>query len=91
VVRGDGAPGAAFGADHHGHGGLAAEHVAVLGALVGDLVHGQRGEVDVHDLGDGAHAGHRRAHRRAADGRLGDGRIEHAPVAELFDRPRVAP
>jgi hypothetical protein len=56
VVSGDGTTGATFGADDHRDGGLAAEHVAVLGSLVGDLVHGKGGEIHIHDLGHRAHA-----------------------------------
>ena len=58
------------------HADLAAEHVAALGGLVGDLIHGEAGEIDVHDLGDGAQAGHRRADGRADDGGLGDRRVD---------------
>ena len=39
VVGSDAPPRASLGPDHHGHGSLAAKHEAVLGPLVGDLVH----------------------------------------------------
>ena len=78
---------AAFGAKDHRHRRLAAEHVAVLGALVGDLIHRQRRKVHVHDLGNRAQPGHGRAHGRPADGRFGDRRIQHAPFAKLLPQP----
>ena len=86
MVRGDGTTCATFGPDHHRDAGLAAEHVAVLGALVRDLIHGQRREVDIHDLGDGAHARHCRADRRAADRGLADRGIDDPVAAELGEQ-----
>ncbi len=48
-------------------GGLAAEHVAVLGRLVHDLVHGDAHEVLVHELGYRPRTGDRRPDRRPGD------------------------
>ena len=87
MVGSNAAPAAAFGAHGHGHHRLAAEHVAVLGGLVGKLIHGQRREVDVHDLGDRAHAGHGRAGGCAGDGGFADRGVDDTIGAELVDQP----
>ena len=87
MVRRDAAPRSAFGPHHQRHGRLATEHVAVLGALVGQLVHRERREVDVHDLSHGLHAGHRGADAGAGDGRLADGRVAHSLGAEVVVQP----
>jgi len=83
-------------ADDHRHGELAVEHVVHFSHVVDDSVHGHKSEVDGHDLGDGAQAGHCRADGRAGDHHLGDGRIAHAARAELVqeatgDGIRAAP
>ena len=70
VVRCDAAPGSTLGPDDHGHDHLSAEHIPVLGALIGDLIHGQGGKIHVHYLCDGAHAGHRRTYCGTANGGL---------------------
>jgi len=72
-------------ADDQRDGKLPVEHVADFGRVVDDGVHGQEGEVDRHDLGDRAQAGHGRADRRAGDGHLRDRRVAHAPGTELVE------
>ena len=62
-------------AEHDGHRELAARHVAHLGRLVDHLVHGEEGEVVRHPLDDGPEARDRRAHARAREAELGDGRV----------------
>src|SRR5690606_39676980 len=74
---------AALGADDHGHGYLAAGHVAHLGHLVDDLVHGHHREVDPHDLHDGSQAGHGRPQAGADEGGFGDGGVPHPLGAKL--------
>ena len=68
MVSSNRATGTTFGADHHRNGGFAAKHVAVFGALVGNLVHRQGGEIDIHDLRHRAHSCHGSTNRRTADG-----------------------
>jgi hypothetical protein len=66
---------------------LPPEHVAALGELVHDLVHGagdEVGEVHVHHR---PHPGHGRPHRRADDGGLRDRRVEDALGAEGLAEP----
>ena len=82
-VAGAGAEGGAVG---EGQLGLAAEHVAVLGGLVDDLVHGDAHEVRVHELGHGPGTGDGGANRRPADGRLGNGRVDDAFLAPLLQQ-----
>ena len=77
-------PGTTFGAHHHWYGCLAAEHVTVLATLVGDLVHSQRGEVDIHDLTHRAHACHGSADCRPADRRLRNGGINDPLFAKFL-------
>ena len=72
-------------ADDHGHGNLAAEHIAHLGGLVDELVHADGEEVAEHQLGYGPQARGRRADGAAYYRALGDGRIAHALGAELVE------
>ena len=72
---------AVAGPDHQRAAHLPVGHVARLGDLVDDHVPADGEEVREHDLGDRAHAGHRRAHRRPEDRLLGDRRVDdRAPV-----------
>ena len=70
-------------ADHERHADLAAEHLAHLGRVVHDHVHGHEDEVDRHDLDDRPQAEHRGAHAGADEALLGDRRLAHAPRAVL--------
>ena len=74
-------------ADHHGKVDLAAEHVADLGHVVDDLVHGQQGEVDRHQFGHRPQAPHGRADGDADDGVLRDGGILDPLLAEFGQKP----
>src|SRR6185312_16172574 len=56
-----------------------------LGHHVYDLVEGAADEVHELELGDGTHAGKRRAKSRADDGGLRDGSIDHALRAKVVD------
>jgi hypothetical protein len=78
--------GAALGADGQRHLQLPAGHVPVLGRLVDDLLRGERQEVLVHDLHDGAHALHRGPDAGADDADLGDRRVADALRAELVEQ-----
>ena len=75
-------------AHNHGHGDLAAEHIAHLRRLVHELVHTDREEVAEHELGYGPQARCRRADRAAYDGALGDGRVPHPLRAEFVKHTR---
>ncbi len=74
----------AGGANHQRQGILPARHVPQLGRLVDDGVHAAGEEVGEHDLGHRPHPRHGRSHRRAHDGVLADGRVEHPLRAELL-------
>ncbi len=87
VLAGGADPGADHGADHQRALGLAAEHVAQLGALVEDLVHAAAEEVDEHQLGDWAQAGGRGADGGADEAGLGDRGVQHPIAPELLDEP----
>ena len=52
---------------------------------VDDLIEGAADEIHELELGDRTQAGKRRPKRRAYDGRLGDGRVDHALGAEAVD------
>ena len=86
-------PGAAArgGPEHHGHLGLAAEHVAHLGGLVHQLIHTDGDEVGELDFGHGTHSGNRRADGRPHDGRLADGSVPNALGPEFLDHPHRNP
>jgi hypothetical protein len=79
--------GAAVGgaADDDGAGDLAAGHVADVGGVVDDLVEGDRVEGPEHQLHDGADAEHGRADAETDETGLGDGRIDDAFGAILFE------
>ncbi len=68
MLSGIAAAGALLSANHHWHPGFAAEHVAQLGGLVDDRLHGQADEVDVHDLSHRPTTGCRCANRDRGDG-----------------------
>ncbi len=55
-----------------------------FGRLVHHLVHGEREEVAEHDVHHRTQTGHRGAHGNAGEAGFGDGRIDHAPGAELL-------
>ena len=74
------------GADHQGYLGLAAEHIAELGALVKDLVKADPHEPHEHHFRDRPQPGHRRTHRRADEPGLADWSIKHPLPAKLFDQ-----
>ena len=59
-------------------------HISHLGSLIGELVHHAEEEIAILDVGDRAHAGHRRADGDPGDAGLGDRRIQDALVPELF-------
>ena len=89
VLRGQvpAAPGHGYHRD--GQLGGAAEHVAHLGHLVGDLVHALAHEVHEHDVDDGSQAGRGRTDAQAHDAFLRDGRVDHALRPELLQEPPV--
>ena len=57
-----------------------------LGHHVHDLIKSAADEVHELKFSHGTQAGKRRAKRRAHDGRLGDGRIDHALRAKVVDK-----
>ena len=57
-----------------------------LGHHVHDLIKSAADEVHELEFRHGTHAGKRRAKRRAHNGRLGDGRIDHALRAKVVDK-----
>ena len=83
VLRGELRARAGGRADHERDADLAAEHLAHLGGVVHDHVHGDEDEVDRHDLDDGPQAEHRRADAGADEALLRDRRLAHAPGAVL--------
>jgi hypothetical protein len=84
------AAGAELGAHGQRHLRGAAGHERQLRGLVEQLVEAHAEEVEVHQLDDRAHAGHRGADAEPDDRALGDRRVAHA-VAERSCRPRVRP
>ena len=75
--------GAARHPDDQRHPDAAAEHVAGDSHMIHDLVHGNDGEIDRHQLGNRPQTGHRRAAGQADDPRLGYRRIDDPPLAEV--------
>ena len=67
--------------DRHRQGALVP--VRDLRELRRDLVEGREHEAVELDLDDGSEADHRQADGGADDARLGEGRVEHATLAEL--------
>jgi hypothetical protein len=84
------AAGAELGAHGQSHAGAAAGHERQLGRLVEQLVEADADEVEVHDLDDGAHAGHGRSDTEPDDRGLGDRRVEHPLAEALLEAPRQA-
>ncbi len=73
-------------AEHDRAAHLAARHVERLGGGVDDLVDRLHGEIPGHELDDRLETGHGRADTDAGKALLGDGRIDHAPFAELLEQ-----
>src|SRR3972149_4925381 len=86
MMGGNPTSGSAFGANDHWYSRLSAEHVAVFSALVGDLVHCQGREIDIHDLRHWAHPSHGCSDRGSSDGCFGDGRINYSPFAKFLEQ-----
>ena len=78
--------GAARPAEHDGHGELAAGHVQHLRRRVGHGVDGQQREVPRHEFDHRPQAHHGGAHAHAGEAQLGNGRVDHAPLAERLLR-----
>ena len=72
-------------AEHDRDGELAARHVPHVGGVVDDLVDGDPGEAEGHELDDRAEAHHRGADADAGEAFLGDRRVDHAAGAELVE------
>jgi hypothetical protein len=75
---------AAAGGESHRDRDGRARPVALLGGHGDEVVPCTRDEVRELHLGDRAHAHHRGAGAAAHDRRLGKGRVDHAPRAELL-------
>ena len=73
--------------DHGANGdrdrGLAAEHVAQLGALVEQGIEATPQEPAEHQFGDGTQPGSRGPHRGSDEGSLGNGGVQNPLPAEL--------
>jgi hypothetical protein len=78
MLRGEQAAVPAGQPDGDRYAGLAACHIAHLGRLIDDFVHGAGDEIEIHQLDHRPHAGHRGADSKADDARLGDRRFEDA-------------
>ena len=74
-------------AQHHGHLGLAAEHVVHFSGLVKELVHGHADKVHKHEFRNGAQARGGSTGGRAHNGAFGNGGVAHAALAELVKQP----
>jgi hypothetical protein len=79
-------PGALGHPHDDGHGELVAEHVAHLGDLVDDAVHGAGDEIHEHDLHDGTQAAGGGARRERGQAGLADRGVDDAPGAELLEQ-----
>ncbi len=77
---------AALGTHDERHAGLTAEHEPVLSGLVDDLVDGETGEVDVHELDDRTEAGERGSDACPNDPELADRRLADTPRPELGEQ-----
>src|SRR3972149_5197822 len=86
MMGGTPASSSAFGANDHWDSRLSAEHIAVLAALVGDLVHCQGREIDVHDLRHWTHPSHGSSDSGSHNGCFGDGRINDTPFAKFLEQ-----
>ena len=84
MLGGDSAPGASLGPHDHRHFGSAAEHIAVFGGGVDELIHCDGKKVTIHHFGHRPHSRHGGAGGGAGDCGLGDGGIAHALITELF-------
>mmetsp|Transcript_14404 Transcript_14404/g.51208 ORF Transcript_14404/g.51208 Transcript_14404/m.51208 type:complete len:421 (+) Transcript_14404:49-1311(+) len=84
VLGADARRGAVGAAEDDGAAEVAVGHVRLLRGRVDDLVHGLHGEVERHELAHGPQVLVRRPRRDAGEARLGDGRVEDAPVAVLL-------
>ena len=91
VLRARRPAGAALGPHRQRHLDLAARHVAVLRRLVDELLHGERQEVLVHDLDDGAHPLHRRADAGADERHLEIGVLRTRSGPNSSSIPWVTP
>jgi hypothetical protein len=89
VLRGRVPPDAVGQAHHERRLRLAAEHVAGLGDLIHQFVHGAEGEVEDAHLDDRPRADERRPEAGAHDGRLRDRGGDDALGAELFGEAAV--
>ena len=91
VLRGGGAPHAHRLAHHQRHAALPAEHVAGLGRLVHELVHGAEREIGEAHLHHRARSRQRRADGGAEDRRLGNRRVRNPERPEFLDHARILP
>ena len=77
-------PSTPLGLDHHGQLDLAVRELVPLGRMVHDLVHGNRDEVDIHELHDRSHA-----HERTAHAAPGNRRFRYRGVLDLLWTERL--
>src|SRR6476469_1333491 len=86
MVSSDSTSRATFGANDHGNSRVTAKHIAVLTALVGNLIHRQRREIHIHDLRHRAHPRHGCPDSRAANRGFRNWSIQNAPLAKFFEQ-----
>ena len=73
--------------DDQRHLCLAAEHVADFCGVVDDLVHGQEGKIDRHQLCNRPQTRHGCTDGRPDDQALGNGHVNHALLTEFCIEP----
>ena len=67
------------------HVELTARHIEHLRGGIHDLIEREEREIPGHELDDRAQPHHRGAHADAGEAELGDGRVDHAHLAEFFE------
>ena len=87
MVGSDTSSDAAFGSQYHRDLCFAAEHIAVVGADVHELVHCYGNKIDVHNFSHRPHAPKGRTDRSTCDGRLRYCGINDSVGAEFGQQP----
>ena len=72
-----------FGSQHQRNLGFAAEHIAVIGTYVNELVHSYRNEINIHNLSDRPHTSQGHTNCCTCNGRLGYCSINNSVRAEF--------
>ena len=72
--------------EHDGDIHLPPGHIKHLGGAVDNLVQGQKGEVEGHELDNGPEPYHRRPHTHPGESQLADGRVDDALLSEALQQ-----